>query len=149
MKMGKKQSDGTRVPRHVAVISVYAPTYKAPVEEKEKFYSDLQDTLDTVSEHDLLLMVGDFNARVGSTEREDREDTWNGVKGFHGVGRMNEAGADLLSFCALNDLTIMNTCFTKKAFTSSPGSIRGASSGTVLTMSSCAGGREGCAVMLV
>ena len=116
MKMGKKQSDGARVPTHVTVISVYAPTFKAPVEEKEKFYSDLQDTLDTVSEHDLLLVVGDFNARVGSTEREDREfeDTWNGVKGVHGVGRMNEAGADLLSFCALNDLTIMNTCFEKK-----------------------------------
>ena len=139
MKMGKKQLDGARVPTHVTVISVYAPTFKAPVEEKEKFYSDLQDTLDTVSEHDLLLVVGDYNARVGSTEREDREDTWNGVKGVHGVGRMNEAGADLLSFCALR----------KKTSTSSPGSIRGASSGTVLTMSSCAGGREGCAVMLV
>ena len=85
MKMGKKQLDGARVPTHVTVISVYAPTFKAPVEEK-KFYSDLQDTLNTVSEHDLLLVVGDFNARVGSTEREDREDTWNGVKGVHGVG---------------------------------------------------------------
>ena len=59
-------------------------------------------------------MVGDFNARVGRTEREDSEETWNGVKGVHGVGRMNEAGADLLSFCALNELTIMNTCFQKK-----------------------------------
>ena len=39
---------------------------------------------------------------------------WNGVRGVHGVGRMNEAGEDLLSFCALNELTIMNTCFEKK-----------------------------------
>ena len=92
------------------------PPLKHHAVEEKKFYSDLQDTLDTASEHDLLLVVGDFNARVGSTEREDREfeDTWNGVKGVHGVGRMNEAGADLLSFCALNGLTIMNTCFEKK-----------------------------------
>ena len=85
---------------------MYVPTFKVPVEEKERFYSYLQDTLDTVSEHDLLLVIGDFNARVGSTEQGDSEETWKEVKGVHGVGRMNEAGADLLSFCALNDLTI-------------------------------------------
>ena len=99
---GMKHSGGERVPTHVLVnvISMYAPNFKAPVEEKERFGSYLQDTRDSVSEHDLLLVVGDFNARVGSTEREDSKETWNGVKGVHGVGRMNEARADLLFFCA-------------------------------------------------
>ena len=41
MKMGKKQLYGARVPTHVTVISVYAPTFKAPVEETERFYSAL------------------------------------------------------------------------------------------------------------
>ena len=41
MKMCKKQSDGARVPTHVTVISVYAPTFKAPIEETERFYSAL------------------------------------------------------------------------------------------------------------
>ena len=114
LKMSTEQSAGTRTPTYVTVVSVYAPTFRAPVEQKEQFYSDLQDTLDEVSEHDLLLMVGDFNARVGSTEQGGNGETWAGVRGAHGVGKMNEAGADLLSFCALNELTIMNTCFQKK-----------------------------------
>ena len=56
-----------------------------------------------MDERDLLLLVGDFNARVGSTANSSNEKTWNGVKGIHGVGRMNGAGADLLTFCALNE----------------------------------------------
>ena len=104
-KMGTEQSDGTRIPTYVTVISVYAPTFGAPVEEKETFYSDLQDTLDEVREQDLLMIVGDFNARVGSTEQGGCGGTWAGVRGVHGVGKMNEAGADLLSFCALNEPT--------------------------------------------
>ena len=66
LKMGTEQVDGARTPTYITVVSVYAPTFRAPVEEKEKFYSDLQDTLDGVSEQDLWLIVGDLNARVGS-----------------------------------------------------------------------------------
>ena len=98
---------------YITVVSIYAPTFRAPVEEKEMFYSDLQDTLDGVSEQDLLLIVGDLNARVGSTERGGSSVSWPGVRGVHGVGKVNEAGAELLS-CALNELTIMNTHFKKK-----------------------------------
>ena len=112
-KMGREQVDGARTPTYITVVSVYAPTFRAPVEEKEKFYSDLQDTLDGVSEQDLLLIVGDLNARVGSTEWGGSSVSWPGVRGVHGAGKVNEAGAELLSFCALNELTIMNTHFKK------------------------------------
>ena len=59
-----------------------------------------------------LTWVGDFNARVGSL-KEGREE-WKGVIGAHGLGEVNSNGQTLLSFCAKNDLTIMNTCFKKK-----------------------------------
>ena len=56
-------------PVYVTVVSVYAPTFRASVEQKEQFFSDVQAKLDSVNEHDVLLLVGDFNARVGSSVR--------------------------------------------------------------------------------
>ena len=101
LKMGTEQVDGARTPTYITVVSVYAPTFRAPVEEKEKFYSDLQDTLDGVSEQDLLLIVGDLNTRVGSTEWAAQSGqhrvgstewggssvSWTGVRGFMGWGK--------------------------------------------------------------
>ena len=54
---------------YVTVVSVYAPIFIALVEQKEKFFSDLHAKLGGVNEHDVLLVVGDFNARVGSSVR--------------------------------------------------------------------------------
>ena len=48
------------------MISVYAPTLKAPPGVRHNFYTDLQDTLDKGKESDVLLLLGDFNARVGN-----------------------------------------------------------------------------------
>ena len=62
----------------------------------------------------MVLVVGDFNARVGSRERSSRNEMWSGARGPHGLGKMNEAGTELLSFCALNELVIMTTEFNKK-----------------------------------
>ena len=98
----------------MTIVSVYAPTFRSSVEDKEKFYSDVQLTLDEVNKQDLLMLVGDFNVRVGSTGQEGNQDVWSGVRGPHGVGEMNEAGRDLLSFCAWNELVITNTYFEKK-----------------------------------
>ena len=50
-------------------MSVYAPTFRASVEHKEQFFSDLQAKLDGVNKHDILMLVGDFNARVGRSVR--------------------------------------------------------------------------------
>ena len=95
----------------MSVVSAYAPTAKAPHIVKAKFFEDLQDTLDHVPAGDILVVLGDFNARVG--QREGDSDVWKEVRGRHGVGTCNEAGERLLEFCAVNGLTIMNTWFEK------------------------------------
>ena len=87
------------------IVSVYAPTHRASQVDKGKFYADLQSVVDGVSAEDVLLVVGDFNARVGSG------DEWDGVCGRHGVGLMNTSGEALLAWCSLNGLVVMNTVF--------------------------------------
>ena len=57
-------------------------------------------------------MLGDFNARVGVLK--DGEEEWQGVIGKHGLDERNEVGEEFLQFCALNQLTVMNTWFQKK-----------------------------------
>ena len=58
-----------------------------------------QALLNSVPKDDLFILVGDFNARVGNIPRED-DSVWHSVRGYHGVGEMNERGESLLSFCA-------------------------------------------------
>ena len=106
---------GVTSPTYATIVSIYAPTHRAPQESKDIFYSDLQSTIDNNHKDDILLLIGDFNARVGSSDRVSGNRNWDGVRGYHGVGQMNESGEALLSFCALNGLTILNTYFEKKS----------------------------------
>ena len=94
---------------HATIISVYAPTFKRPIEEKNQFYDLLAETLDQVPCGDRLLLVGDFNARVGSDT-----NTWPNVVGNHGFGAQNEQGLMLLQLCARFGLSITNTLFQHK-----------------------------------
>ena len=88
LKLGEKDVQrGRREPVHGTIVSVYAPTNRASQEEKNELYADLQSVIDGVAEEDVLMIVGDFNARVGSSERKE-EDMWNDVRGCHGVGRI-------------------------------------------------------------
>ena len=90
----------------LTIISAYAPTLARPVEEKESFYETLNEIIRaTPSSHKLLLM-GDFNARVGADYM-----SWQKVLGKHGVGHENSNGTLLLSLCAQNDLIVTNTIF--------------------------------------
>lgn len=94
----------------MSMISVYAPTYNSPQEQKDKFYYDLQQGVDSVPENYLLLVLGDFNVRVGSSYSQPEKYQWVGIRGSHGARKMNESGIVLLSFCALIIcLSIMNT----------------------------------------
>ena len=110
---GQRRPGGSRETSstYMSVVSAYAPTAKAPLGVKAKFFDDLQDALDRVPAGDILVVLGGFNARVG--KREGDSDVWREVRGKHGVGSCNEAGARLLEFCGVNDLTIMNTWFEK------------------------------------
>ena len=73
-------------------------------EEAERFYEDLQDLLELTSPKDVLIITGDWNAKVGSQETL-------GVTGKFGLGVWNEAGQSLTGFCQENALIIANTLF--------------------------------------
>ena len=70
-------------PFNITVIQVYAPTTNA--KEAEQFYDNLQDLLELTPKRDVLFIIGDWNAKVGSQEIP-------GVAGKFGLGVQNEAG---------------------------------------------------------
>ena len=94
------------------VLSCYAPTFAASREEKDKFFDLLQDALSAIPSGECYVMLGDFNARVGSRAVDD--DEWWYERGPHGYGELNEAGRDLLSFLSTNEATVCNTWFQKR-----------------------------------
>ena len=102
----KLRTKGGRSPQYLFLVSVYAPNFRASDEEKEDFFSDLREVLDAIPAHSTLAVVGDWNARVGSYEGDGQ---WSSVLGKHGLGKANQAGLELLSFCAQNNVAIMNT----------------------------------------
>ena len=91
-------------PLNITVIQVYAPTSKAEEAEVERFYEDLQDLLELTPKKDVLFIIGDWNAKVGSQETP-------GGTGKFGLGIQNEAGQRLIEFCQENALVIANTLF--------------------------------------
>ena len=86
------------------VIQVYAPTSNAEEAEVKWFYEDLQDLLELTPPKDVLFIIGDWNAKVGSQETP-------GVTGKFGLGVQNEAGQKLIEFCQEKALIIANTLF--------------------------------------
>ena len=93
-------------PFNITVIQVYAPTSIAEETEVELFYEDLQDLLEQTPKKDVLFIIGDWNAKVGSQKTP-------GVTGKFGHGMRNEAGQRLIEFCQENALVIANTLFQK------------------------------------
>ena len=91
-------------PFNITVIQVYAPTSNAEEAEVERFYEDLQDLPELTPQKDVLFIIGDWNATVGSQETP-------GVTGKFGLGIQNVAGQRLIEFCQENTLLIENTLF--------------------------------------
>ena len=91
-------------PFNITVIQVYAPTSNAEEAEVEWFYEDLQDLLELTPKKDVLFIIGDWNAKVGSQETP-------GVTAKFGLGVRNEAGQRLIEFCQEKALVIANTHF--------------------------------------
>ena len=108
---GQRRCGGSRESSDVfvSVLCTYAPTARAPPAVKARFSSKLQDTLDRVPQSDTLVVLGDFNARVGVLKSDEEE--WPGVVGKHGLDERNEVGEEFLQFCVLNQMTVMNTWF--------------------------------------
>ena len=89
---------------NITVIQVYALTGNAEEAKVEWFYEDLQDLLELTPKKDVLFIIGDWNAKVGSQETP-------GVPGKFGLGIRNETGQRLIEFCQENALVIANTLF--------------------------------------
>ena len=90
---------------NITAIQVYAPTAHAEDAEVEWFYEDLQDLLElttTTTKKDVLFIIGDWIAKVGSPEIL-------GVTGKFGLGVQSEAGQRVTEFCQENTLVIANT----------------------------------------
>ena len=91
-------------PLNITVIQVYVPTSNTEEAEVEWFYEDLQDLLELTPKNDVLFIIQDRNAKVGSQETP-------GVTGKFCLGVRNEAGQRLIEFCQENALVIANTLF--------------------------------------
>ena len=91
-------------PFNITIIQVYVPTSNAEEAEVEQFYKDLQDLLELTHKNDVLFIIGDRNAKVGSQETP-------GITVKFGLGIRNEAGQRLMEFCQENALIIANSLF--------------------------------------
>ena len=89
-------------PFNIMVIQAYAPTRNTEEAEVEWFYEDLQDLLEPTPQKDVLFIIGDWNANVGSQETP-------GVIGKFGLGMRKEARQRLIEFCQENALVIANS----------------------------------------
>ncbi|BHF77383.1 hypothetical protein SprV_0602048800 [Sparganum proliferum] len=92
--------------KFATIISAYAPPMTSPVAARDKFYEDLHALLATVSKADKLIVLGDFNARVGTDHT-----AWRGVLGPHGLRGSNDNGLLLLRTYAEHRLILTNMLF--------------------------------------
>ncbi|CAF1667422.1 unnamed protein product, partial [Adineta ricciae] len=96
-------------PFKITVIHVYAPTSASSEEDIEAFYSDIEKVISKTDKKDIIIMTGDWNAKIGT----DNAD-WKSVMGKYGYGDRNERGERLLEFATTHDLYICNTRFQQK-----------------------------------
>ena len=106
MQSQKRQNDlcFQGKPFNITVIQVYATISNTEEAEVEQFCENLQDLLELTPKKDVLFIIGDWNAKVGSQEIP-------GVTGKFDLGIRNEAGQRLTEFCQQNALVIANTLF--------------------------------------
>ena len=107
MQSQKRQNDLCSFPGkpfNIIVVQVYALTSNAEEAEVEQFYEDLQELLELTPQKDVLFIIGDWSANIGS-----QETPW--VTGKFGLGIQNEAGQRLIEFCQENALVIASTLF--------------------------------------
>jgi exonuclease III len=88
---------------NISLISVYAPMEDKMDEIKEQFSEDLQKVVDNTPKSDIIIILGDLNARLGT------EDAFTGVTGQYTLHQNTSGNGELLSeFAVLNNMTIMS-----------------------------------------
>lgn len=98
-------------PFNITIIQAYAPTSDYEDEEVEDFYDQLQKVIDQTSNKDIIVVQGDWNAKIG----EDACKNWKGICGQYCNTETNERGLRLLEFASYNDLRLANTFGPHKA----------------------------------
>ncbi|XP_067139867.1 craniofacial development protein 2-like [Centruroides vittatus] len=96
-------------PFNISVIQVYAPTSDSSEEEIELFYKDLSMMIEKTSRRDVIIIGGDWNAKIGNNN-----EGWEKIMGKYRYGARNEKGKRLLEFALDQGLTICNTKFQQK-----------------------------------
>jgi endonuclease/exonuclease/phosphatase family metal-dependent hydrolase len=91
------------------MVQCYAPTDVADLQEKERFYSQLNSVVEKIPKGDIQIHLGDFNAKIGS-ENMDLER----VMGRHGLGQMSENGELFVEFCGNNNMVIGGSLFPNR-----------------------------------
>ena len=91
------------------ILCIYAPTMSASPETKDIFYEDLNTAVKNIPSNEFLLLLGDFNARVGSYR-----DIWPTCPDHQRIGKMNKNGQWLLEFCCIHNFCVTNTFFQTK-----------------------------------
>ena len=91
-------------PLDLNIIQVYASTSASSEEDAENFYEEIEKAKTQCKNQDPLIIIGDFNAKVG--QRGDEHSV-----GMHGTGNGNERGERIVEWCEMNNFTIGNTCF--------------------------------------
>ncbi|XP_029164802.1 craniofacial development protein 2-like [Nylanderia fulva] len=91
-------------PTNLNIIQIYAPTADAPDEEMEIFYEQIKEMLKLTKKHDMNIIMGDFNSRIGKERYED-------LMGPFGLGIRNERGERLVQFCQEEDMRVTNTWY--------------------------------------
>ena len=91
-------------PFNISVIQVYAPTADHPDTEVEEFYDQVKLAMQYVKSSEMLFVMGDWNAKVGSEAEYP-------VTGPHGLGERNDRGRRLIEMCKTYNLVVANTLF--------------------------------------
>uniref|UniRef100_A0A8D8VL77 Craniofacial development protein 2 n=2 Tax=Cacopsylla melanoneura TaxID=428564 RepID=A0A8D8VL77_9HEMI len=90
-------------PVNVTIVQIYAPTTEYP-NEVDQFYLHVSQLIKNIPKHEVLIVMGDFNAKVGKGR------VGNSI-GPHGLGETNDSGEKFSLFAGENDLVAMNTFF--------------------------------------
>ena len=91
-------------PFNISIIQVYAPTIDADEEEMEKFYDQINSVKAQCKSQDIVIVMGDFNAKVGKCKRGK-------AIGLFGLGSSNDRRDSMAEWCEKNDRVILNTWF--------------------------------------
>ena len=94
---------------HMDILMVYAPTNEADEETKEQFYARLTAVIDQIPRRNMVIVMGDLNAKVG-----DDNEGYEAIMGREGLGDMNDNGERFADFCDLQDLVIGGSVFPHK-----------------------------------